>query len=492
VAGRAEVSSPGAEPVALSSSNADPVSPPVGRGVDQRTQTRLLSGWGRTSPSLARVYRPATLEALAAALAESTDRRGVIPRGLGRSYGDLAQNAGGTVLDLAGLSGVQAFDPESGVVTCAAGCSLAELIDICLPAGWFVPVVPGTRHVTLGGAVACDVHGKNHHRDGSFGDHVASVDVVTSTGDVRHLDRSDTPAEFSATVGGLGLTGVISAVTFKLMHVESTRMRVTTERLASLEETFARLDTTDRLSRYSVAWIDCASPGRRFGRSILLRGDHAEAASLPLGAERRPAPTAKEQRAHVPAFFSASPLIRNTTVELLNELHFRRAQPGEGRLERLESFFFPLDALGDWNRLYGRAGFLQYQFVMPFGSEAAVEQVMRLLSGGSRRPTLVVLKRLGRSGGLLSFPTPGWTVACDLPLPAPGLARLLDRADEIVAEQGGRVYLAKDARLRPDLLEPMYTGLASWREIRERMDPRGLMQNDLGRRLRLLGKPGCT
>jgi decaprenylphospho-beta-D-ribofuranose 2-oxidase len=185
----------------------------------------------------------------------------------------------------------------------------------------------------------------------------------------------------------------------------------------------------------------------------------------------------------VPAFASIGPLIRNSTLEAFNELYYRRAREESGALQPLGSFFFPLDAIGDWNRLYGRGGFLQYQFMLPFGAEDSLREVMRLLSGGTRRPTLVVLKRFGRSSGLLSFPSPGWTVACDLPLPAPGLAQLLDRADEIVASNGGRVYLAKDSRLRPEHLGEMYPALERWREIRSRLDPGERMQSDLARRL---------
>jgi decaprenylphospho-beta-D-ribofuranose 2-oxidase len=441
---------------------------------------QLLTGWGRTSPSAATLRRPASLDELGELLA-GPSRRGVIARGLGRSYGDLAQNGGGTVLDLTGLAEISGLDPRSGLLTCDAGCSLAELLAHSLPSGWFLPVVPGTCHITAGGAIACDVHGKNHHADGSFGDHVASLRLLTPDGELRELDPERTPDEFQATVGGLGLTGVIVSLELRLLRVESGLMEVTTERASNLDDVLERLSASDHLFRYSVAWIDCAATGSRFGRGVLLRGNHAAGERAPDARSGRPlAP-----RLRVPAFASLGPLIRNSTLEAFNELYFRAAREQAGAPQRFESFFFPLDAIGDWNRLYGRAGFLQYQFVVPFGAERTLVELMRLLSGGARRPTLVVLKRFGGSRGLLSFPAPGWTVACDLPLPAPGLARLLDRADELVASSGGRIYLAKDSRLRPECLDEMYPERSRWQELRTHLDPAERMQSDLARRLRV-------
>ncbi len=449
---------------------------------EPETPFELLSGWGNTSPSCARVRRPRSLDELAAQF-PTVARRGAIARGLGRSYGDLAQNAGGLVLDLSGLDKLESFDPQTGLLTGAAGCSLARIITEVLPRGWFLPVVPGTRSITLGGAVACDVHGKNHHVDGSFADHVRSLRLLTPAGELRELDRDATPGEFRATVGGIGLTGVIVSVTLQLLRVAGPMLQVTTEQTTGIDETLARLTATDHLYRYSVAWIDGAAQGRRLGRGVLMRGDHAPAAAQPAPAHTRG--NAGKPRLKIPRGASISPLIGNTSLAAFNELYFRRAHTGSGALQDCDSFFFPLDAVGSWNRLYGRAGFLQYQFVVPFGAEETLVQVMELLASGRRRPTLVVLKRFGGEGGGLSFPIPGWTLASDLPLPAPGLAALLDRADELVARAGGRVYLAKDSRLRPERFREMYPELERWRELRARLDPGELMQSDLARRLQL-------
>ncbi len=432
--------------------------------------------------------RPASLEEVSEALAAPSPR-GLIPRGLGRSYGDAAQNAGGTVLDLTGLRGIETFDPDSGLLSCAAGCALTDILAVTLPHGWFLPVVPGTCFITVGGAVACDVHGKNHHADGSFGDHVLSLLLLTPAGELRELDPQHSPEEFGATVGGMGLTGIIVRVSLRMLRVESTLMRVTTERTGGLDDTLERLSATDHLFRYSVAWMDCAARGARFGRAVLMRGEHASAGELPAGAAAAPLRRGSGPRLTVPSFATLAPLIRNSTLAAFNELYFRRARPQDGVLQALEPFFFPLDAIGEWNRLYGRAGFLQYQFVVPFGEEDALRETLRLLSAGRRLPTLVVIKRFAGGGGLLSFPSPGFTVASDLPLPAPGLAQLLDRADEVVAACGGRVYLAKDARLRPERLAEMYPALGAWQEIRARLDPGESMHSDLGRRLGLTRPP---
>jgi decaprenylphospho-beta-D-ribofuranose 2-oxidase len=447
-------------------------------------ELRRLTGWGRAPASVCRVLPVRSPEEAAEALA-GAPARGAIARGLGRSYGALAQNGGGLVLETTGLDAIREFDREAGVVTVEAGCSLARLLDEIVPAGWFLPVTPGTRHVTVGGALACDVHGKNHHRDGSFGRHVLSLLLLAPEGELLRLDPAGAPEEFRATVGGLGLTGIVLEATLQLLPVETATMRVDVERAADLEDAFARLESGDDGYRYSVAWVDCRSRGARFGRSLLMRGDHARLDELPE--RERPAALRRgaDRAVPVPRRASAGPLLRSRLGVGFNELYFRRGRERTGLLQPLDPFFYPLDALRDWNRLYGRAGFLQYQFVVPFGHEDAVVEILRLVRAAGPGPTLVVMKRFGEASGPLSFPLPGWTLALDLALPAPELARALDRADELVAGTGGRVYLAKDARLRPERLAEMYPELDAWRETQARLDPRGRMQGDLARRLGL-------
>ncbi len=446
---------------------------------------RALTGWGRTAPSVAEVVEIASIAAAMRALQEAP-ARGTIARGLGRSYGDVAQNAGGRVLDLTGMRRVLSFDPGSGIVTAEAGCSLDELLRTCLPAGWFLPVTPGTRFVTVGGAIACDVHGKNHHRDGSIGRHVRSLRLLTPDGTIHELDPEGTPAELAATFGGLGLTGVVLEATLQLLPVETSAMLVDVERAPDLDAALARLESTDHLYRYSVAWLDCAGRGRRFGRSLLMRGNHAALADLPPRSRAAALEPPSRPRVGVPPWGSLAYAFRRPVAAAFNELYYRRGRPATRRLEDAGPFFYPLDGILDWNRLYGGGGFLQYQFVVPFGREDVLRSVLELVRNTRRPPLLVVLKRFGAEAGPLSFPLPGWTVALDFPLPAPGLAELLDRADELVAGCGGRVYLAKDARLRRELLHAMYPRLAEWRAVRDRLDPERRLTCDLARRLGLV------
>ncbi len=443
-------------------------------------ERRALTGWGRTAPSVADVLRPATVEALATVLTPTTPR-GVIARGLGRSYGDVAQNGGGTVIDMTGIDEILDFDPREGTVTAAGGCSLASIIERVAPQGWFLPVTPGTRFVTVGGAIACDIHGKNHHCDGSFGDHVTALTLLTASGDLVELSPNGTPKEFWATVGGLGLTGIVVAATITLLPISSTAIRVDTERTPGLRETFDMLRPSDEEHRYSVAWIDAASRSR-LGRGIVMQGDHASADEV----GRSPAVPSLTPKLTAPSWLSFAPVLRSPAVGLLNEVHFRRARTGVGQIEAIEPFFYPLDALGDWNRVYGRVGFLQYQFAVPLDREDVVHEALALLHDAGLRSTLAVLKRFGaQSQAPLSFPFPGWTLALDIALPAPGAVRTLAMLDERVAEAGGRVYLAKDSRLRRELVEVMNPRLSEWQAVRRRLDPDGLFQNDLARRLGL-------
>ncbi|MGW0602956.1 FAD-binding protein [Streptomyces sp. NPDC002640] len=444
-----------------------------------------VTGWGRTAPTVARLVRPRSYDEAVAAV-RGCGARGGIPRGLGRAYGDAAQNAGGAVLDMTALDRIHAVDVAGGVVLCDAGVSLHRLMQVLLPLGWFVPVTPGTRYVTVGGAIGADIHGKNHHVSGAFSRHVLSMELLTADGSIRTVSPGD--PLFDATCGGMGLTGVVLTASLRLQPVQTSLMAVDTERAADLDDLMARLTATDHHYRYSVAWIDLLARGRATGRAVLTRGDHAPLDALPRSSRARRDPLAfRPSRLPAAPSFLPDGLLGRTTVGVFNELWYRKApRRRTGELQRLPTFFHPLDGVPHWNRIYGRGGFVQYQFVVGHGEEEALRRIVRRVSDHRCPSFLAVLKRFGDGDpGWLSFPTAGWTLALDIPAGLPGLGDLLDRLDEEVAAAGGRVYLAKDARLRPELLPAMYPRLDEFRALRAELDPRGVFTSDLSRRLGL-------
>jgi decaprenylphospho-beta-D-ribofuranose 2-oxidase len=449
-------------------------------------QTQTLTGWGRVAPSRATLAEPSS-ETDAAALLDpgrAAAHRGIIARGLGRSYNNAAQCAGGLVISTARLNRILDLDTETGLVTCEAGVSLERLMVAGLPQGWFVPVSPGTRQVTVGGAIAADVHGKNHHAAGSFASHVKSFDLLRPDSQLRTV----TPAEdlFWATAGGMGLTGIIVRATVQLTKVPTALVRVDTVRTADVDETMAVLADHDRTHRYTVAWSDSLARGRHLGRSVVTSGDFAQLTDLPARQQASPLLFNPESRLGVPGDWPAG-VINRYTVALANEAYYRKApRRRSGELQSIGTFFHPLDGIRNWNRVYGPGGMRQYQYVVPFGQEAAVRRSFELVSAARAPSFVTVLKRFGPGDpGLLSFPVAGWTLALDFPARTPGLAALLDRLDELVVAAGGRVYLAKDSRVSAATLERMYPRLEQFRQLRAELDPAGLLASDLSRRLNL-------
>ena len=454
---------------------------------------RTLSGWGRVALSRAEVIEVRDADEVAAVLAaQHAGAGGVVARGAGRSYGDAAQNAGGTVLDLTALNRIVSIAGEQGLVRVQAGVSYAQLLTELAAHNLMLPVVPGTRHVTLGGAIASDVHGKSHPRDGSLARHVVALRVCTPAGGFREITPETEPELFLATLGGMGLLGVIVEATLRVERLESPWWSVDSDRTGSLDETLA-LMRDDRAHRYSVAWLDLLAGGSRLGRAVVMRSNDWGAEATDGGAvrsngRRDPVPSVLSARSRLraPRGFPGA-LLAPPVVSTFNTLRWHASARRErGRRTPLATHFFQLDLVGDWNRLYGSRGFMQYQFAVPNGSEADLVRCVELLRARRLPCYLAVLKRLGPgSGGPLSFPIEGWTLALDLPAAAPGLRPALDQLDERVADAGGRVYLTKDVRLRRDLLAAMYPELHRFHAQRALVDPDGVLRSDLGRRLGL-------
>lgn len=441
----------------------------------------LLTGWGRTSPSRARVVRPVDITDITTAVSQRSSR-GVLARGLGRSYGDAAQSGGATVVDMTGVNGFT-LDAASATVRADAGASLDAILRTIVPQGFFVPVSPGTRMVTVGGAIAADIHGKNHHVSGSFGAHVRSLDLLTADGRLLTLTPETTPDEFWATVGGMGLTGIILSATFDVIPIETSLISVDTERGTDLDDVMARMLARDNDYRYTVAWIDSVASS---GRGVITRGDHARADQLPVSKRAHMRDYDPSVRITAPPLIPSG-LLNTLTVRAFNEAWFRKhpAQRAD-ELHSIAAFFHPLDGVQEWNRVYGPRGFLQYQFVVPDAGADVVRTSLEKLARVGAPSFLTVLKRFGPGNPApLSFPMPGWTLAADVPARVDGLDRVLDELDELVVQAGGRLYFAKDSRQSPEMVRRTYPRLAEWQAVRDRMDPDRAFTSDLARRLAL-------
>lgn len=446
------------------------------------TETETLSGWGRTNPVTCQVVQPDSIEQLQELIREAPPNS-LIARGMGRSYGDAAQLNNGTVVKLPTFDRIE-LDPNSGTVTAGAGVSLDQILRVIVPAGFFLPVTPGTRNVTVGGAIAADVHGKNHHVDGSFGNHVQRLLLVDGNGELRELTPSgrgsfDEAEFFWATVGGMGLTGVIVEATFSLIPITSSLISVDTTRYRDLESLMAAMVEADSKYRYSVAWIDSLDPK---GRGVLTCGDHAPAEALPKDKQANPLYYDPKALASAPPFLPGG-LLNKLTVRAFNEAWYRKAPKQRvGELQEIAPFFHPLDGVQDWNRIYGPAGFLQYQFVVPNEAAHLVPHTLKVLRNVGAPSFLTVLKRFGHSNPApLSFPIPGWTLAADVPAAIPGLQEALDKLDREILAAGGRQYLAKDSRQKPHIFRLSYKDSLTHKN--NNVD--GLFASDLSLRLGL-------
>ncbi|MGB3439960.1 MAG: FAD-binding oxidoreductase [Actinophytocola sp.] len=441
-----------------------------------------LTGWGRTAPTSARVVRTDDVHAIADAV-KHAGPRGVIARGLGRSYGDPAQNAGGTVIDMTALHRIHRVDAEAGTVEVDAGVSLDTLMRALLPFGLWLPVLPGTRQVTVGGAIGSDIHGKAHHVEGSFGDHVRSLDLLTADGEIATLTPDDDL--FWATVGGMGLTGIVLRATLHLNHVETAYFLVDTEQIGGLDELMARQSVDDESYVESVSWFDAVTTGPHLGRGTLTRANHATIEDLPEKRRGNPLKFDAPQLLTVPDVFPPG-MLNKLTGRIFSELWYRKSPTRKGAVQNITQFLHPLDIVGEWNRGYGPQGFLQYQYVVPFGAEDVIRHTVRRMSETGQVSVLNVLKRFGEGNRApLSFPMKGWTLCIDLPVRG-GVHELCEELDELVLAAGGRHYLAKESRATPEAIRRGYPRLDEWRKIRAAVDPQGKFASDMSRRLELL------
>ncbi len=437
-----------------------------------------LAGFGASTRSECRYVTPEGWGEVARAV----ERSGTALRGLGRSYGDAAMNGGGLVLGLARFDRYLAFDEAKGLLTCEAGVSLGQIVADFAPRGWFPAITPGTKYVTVGGCIGNDVHGKAHHVQGSFVTSVVSMQVLLASGQVVTASRDENVELFYGSFGGLGLLGVVLSATLQLRRIETTWFRQKAIVTRDLSEMLAAMADTDSKYAYSVAWVDPLATGARLGRGVLTVGDHAAKGDLD---GREPLKISGPPKLNVP--FELPDFVANGfTAWLANtgiKLLLSRAAP----LAHYEKFFYPLDLATNWNRGYGRRGFTQYQFVVPMtDGERVLRGLLGAIATSGQPPFLNVLKRMGKaSPSPLSFPFEGYTFAIDFPI-RDGTAALLERLDAMVIEAGGRIYLGKDAFVKPATLRAMYPRLPEFLALKARLDPENVFTSELARRVGLV------
>ncbi|OBK54254.1 FAD-binding oxidoreductase [Mycobacterium paragordonae] len=452
------------------------------------TPTRL-TGWGRTAPSVAEVLRTPDVDVIAKAVirASESDGRGVIARGLGRSYGDNAQNGGGLVIDMSALNKIHSLNAETKLADVDGGVNLDQLMKAALPLGLWVPVLPGTRQVTIGGAIGCDIHGKNHHSAGSFGNHVRSMELLLADGEIRRVTPDGDEAElFWATVGGNGLTGIILRATIEMTPTETAYFIADGDVTATLDETIAlHSDGSENNYTYSSAWFDAISAPPKLGRAAVSRGSLATLDQLPEKLARNPLKFDAPQLFTFPDIFPNG-LANKYTFGPIGELWYRKSGTYRNKIQNLTQFYHPLDMFGEWNRGYGQAGFLQYQFVVPTEAVDEFKRIIRDIQASGHYSFLNVFKLFGPGNQApLSFPIPGWNICVDFPIKA-GLNEFVSELDRRVLQFGGRLYTAKDSRVSAENFHAMYPRIDEWIAVRRKVDPAGVFVSDMARRLELL------
>lgn len=434
------------------------------------TDFAKISGWGNYPQKHAQLLTPYSLKSLTGIIR----REGVfIARGMGRSYGDSANAS--RVLQTLHCDHFIEFDEGTGVLTAEAGITLREILKLVVPKGWFLPVTPGTSYVTLGGAIASDIHGKNHHTSGTFGQHVTSICMALGTGEVITASPTENADLFFATCGGMGLTGVIISATIQLVSIRSSFINQKTIKAACVEAACDAFEDNQKAS-YSVAWIDCLSKGKNLGRSILLLGEHADQGELEVDIK---------SPITIP-FYTPPALLSNVTMKAFNHAYWHKSKHNQSLTIPLIPYFYPLDALGAWNKLYGKNGFLQFQCVVPKKDGVAnIRKLLEEISKSGEVSFLAVLKQFGRANGnLLSFPTEGYTLALDFKL-TPSTIEALSRIEQLVVDMDGRLYLTKDSVMKEKTFKTTYPNWEKFESVREKYGAIGKFRSSQSKRLGL-------
>lgn len=450
-----------------------------------RSVKSTLSGWANFPKETGYLYRPEKYKDLEEIL-QSRNQSNYISRGVGRSYGDASLNSLNGVILNTRFNRFLSFDEHTQVLECEAGITFEEIIESFLPLGYFLPVTPGTKYVTVGGAIANDVHGKNHHKDGSISEHILDFQLLTASGEIITCSRQENKELFWATIGGIGLTGIILSTRIKLFNVESAYIQVDYKKAACLDQAIDILNETDEQYQYSVAWIDCLSTDRSMGRSVLMLGNHASREQIKV---KDPLSLKEKRKLNLP--FNLPPYVLSPySIKAFNSVYYHHFNDSSEVLIDYDTYFYPLDMILNWNRIYGGAGFIQYQVVFPpETSRMGLTKLLQKLSGVGCSSFLAVLKSFGEKGkGLLAFPRKGYTLALDIPVRG-GTEFLvfIRELDEVVLTYGGVLYLAKDSLMSPDTFAHMYPMLPEFREIKARIDPDDLFSSSMARRLNIVG-----
>lgn len=441
----------------------------------------IIGGWGNYPVVDAKIIGARSEEDVARVLKEEHP---LIARGMGRSYGDSSLSE--TILLMTGMNRILSFNENSGEIVCEAGVSLEELLDVFVPRGWFLPVTPGTKFVTVGGAIASDVHGKNHHAEGSFSDHVTSLDLMVPGGKVVTCSAKTNAEIFHATAGGMGLTGIILRATFRLKRIESAFIKQRTIKARNLDEI---LELFDEYAHYthSMSWIDCLAGGEHLGRSILMVGEHASAEEVRKELRvKDPLHLPRKRKLNVPFNFPDIAL-NSLTVQAFNFLYYNKVlKKITDSYVTYDQFFYPLDSIHNWNRIYGSRGFTQFQFVLPRdGGRDGLREIITRISDRGMGTFLLVLKHFGKGNkNFLSFPKEGYTLALDFPITR-NLLPFLEELDRVVMDYGGRLYLTKDSRMSPDMLRKGYEDWKKFEKVRNKVDKSRLLDSLQSRRLEI-------